>query len=310
MSLDLPLDQSALIASKERLQAFLAENEAKVAQAKEQLHHIEALLSFSSALVPQPSTPRKVRATRTAKVLPTAEQPAKITRKRRDTSLKFLPQYENKTLTDAVLSIFQENRGKCLDADAIAKILYGDLPSDRMALAKERITKNLSKGKIDGLWQRVPNQIGYYTLSVEDIKDDIASLNLPKKTRGGRSKTRTDNPSPTQAVSRRKTKSVKEVKAEAPKRKRNSLRDLKMRSPYQGSTMMNAISKVLKEREGEFVNADLVVKALYGELPNETFRLVKDRVTKSLSKGKIDGLWERVPEQTGYYTLSMSAVRA
>jgi hypothetical protein len=305
MSLDLPLDQSALIASKERLQAFLAENEAKVAQAREQLHHIEALLNFSSGFAPPPSTPRKVRAAKTSQVPPATEQPAKSPRKRRDTSLKFLPQYQNQTLTDAVLSIFRENRGKCLDADTIAKILYGDLPSDRMALAKERITKNLSKGKIDGLWQRVPGHIGYYTLSLEDIKEDIASLNLPKKTRGGRTKTAT-----APVVSRRKTKPVKEAKTEAPKRQRNSLRGLKMRSPYQGSTMMNAISKVLKEREGEFVNADLVVKALYGELPHDTFRLVKDRVTKSLSKGKIDGLWERVPEQTGYYTLSMSAVRA
>jgi len=300
MSLDLPLDQSALIASKERLQAFLAENEAKVAQAKEQLHHIEALLSFASPTKATAITPPAV-----SRVSSSPAQPIKTTRRRRNNSLKFLPQYEHKTLTDAVLAILKENRGKCLDADTIAKLLYGDLTGDLMALAKERITKNLSKGKIDGLWQRVPGQIGYYTLAVEDIKEDISSLNLPKKTRGGRTKSKAmENASITKVAGRRKNL------PEVPKRRRNSLRDLKMRSPYQGSTMMNAISKVLKEREGEFVNADLVIKALYGELPSDTFRLVKERVTKSLSKGKIDGLWERVPDQTGYYTLSMSAVQA
>jgi hypothetical protein len=194
-----------------------------------------------------------------------------------------------------------------LDADTISRLLYGELTGEQAALAKERVTKNLSKGKIDGLWQRVPNQVGYYTLSLADIKEDIASLNLPKKKRGGRTKKllTADQPKVT-----RRTKSVKEAKVGAPRRQRNSLRNLKMRSPYQGSTMMDAISKVLKEREGEFVNADLVVKTLYGELPSDIFRIVKDRVTKSLSKGKIDGLWERVPEQTGYYTLSMAAVRA
>ncbi len=310
MSLELPLDHSALLASKERLQAFLAEYETKVAQAKEQLHHIEALLNLSfPAPPPRPALPSTAMTVRASRVEEAVESPAPKTRRRRDTSLKLLPPYQGKTLTEAVLSIFQENRGKCLDADTIVRLLYGELSGDRAALAKDRITKNLSKGKIDGLWQRVPGQTGYYTLSLEDIEADLASLNLPKKTRRGRTK-KLDQPAETASKAPRKTKSAKEGKVSAPKRRRNSLRDLKMRSPYQGSTMMNAISKVLKEREGEFVNADIVVKALYGELPNDIFRIVKDRVAKSLSKGKIDGLWERVPDRMGYYTLSMSAVRA
>jgi len=85
---------------------------------------------------------------------------------------------------------------------------------------------------------------------------------------------------------------------------------LVMRPLYQGNTLTDAIEKVLQERKGEFVNADSVVKALYGDLSAENFRQAKDRVTKNLSKGKLDGKWERVPNQLGYYTLSMSAVKA
>lgn len=299
MNLDLPVDLSGLVALQERLRSFLSEYEEKVAQARTQLHHVEALLSHFPADANTTSARKRGR----AEVKVETEAPKKRVRRSREGSLTLLPAYQGKTLTEAVQAVLEANRGKCLDADTIIKTIYGDLTGEALALAKDRITKNLSKGKIDGLWERVPEMTGYYTISVADLPSDLASLNLPKKVRGGRKKLQAEAvTNGARSVSKRK-----EVKV---KRSRNSLGGLKMRAPYQGSTMMSAIAKILQERKGEFVNADMVVKTLYGDLPSETYRIVKDRVTKSLSKGKIDGLWERVPDQAGYYTLSMSAVLA
>jgi hypothetical protein len=72
---------------------------------------------------------------------------------------------------------------------------------------------------------------------------------------------------------------------------------LKMKDSYLGKTMLDAIGMVLKANVGKAVSADSVVNSLYGALSDEQFRVAKDRVTKSLSKGKIDEMWDRVPNQ-------------
>jgi len=80
---------------------------------------------------------------------------------------------------------------------------------------------------------------------------------------------------------------------------------LPLRTPYLGLILLDAIAKVLKNHEGQKVNADTVVKELHGELSAELFRKAKERVTKNLSKGKIEDRWYSVPGQTGFYTISV-----
>ncbi len=84
---------------------------------------------------------------------------------------------------------------------------------------------------------------------------------------------------------------------------------LKMKDSYQGKTMLDAIGMVLKANVGKAVSADSVVNSLYGTLSDDQFRVAKDRVTKSLSKGKIDAMWDRVPNQLGVYTISASSLK-
>ena len=84
---------------------------------------------------------------------------------------------------------------------------------------------------------------------------------------------------------------------------------LKMKDSYQGKTMLDAIGMVLKANVGKAVSADSVVNSLYGALSDDQFRVAKDRVTKSLSKGKIDKMWDRVPNQLGVYTISASSLK-
>jgi hypothetical protein len=356
------------------LQGFLSEYEDKVAQARAQLAHVEALLGTLPAEAPKtkakkkeveavapvvapvviaevppaPTKGRKPKAAAKPEVAPAAKGRG---RGHRRGSLTTRPAYDGLTLTEAIEKILNERQGQAVNADDVVNILYGDLTETVFRVAKERVTKNLSKGKGEDRWKRVPNQLGYYTLSLETLKT------VPTSTikRGRAASVKTEAPAPkaakapktaakaapapkatkaTKAPKAVATKAPKAVATKAPKatpvkatpkaskkaeaesskasqpKKSGRMSSLVMRPLYQGNTLTDAIEKVLQERKGEFVNADSVVKALYGDLSAENFRQAKDRVTKNLSKGKLDGKWERVPNQLGYYTLSMSAVKA
>ncbi len=387
MTIDLPVTLqpdgfgATLQALHNSLQGFLSEYEDKVAQARAQLAHVEALLGTLPAEAPKtkakkkevvavapvvapvvvaevppaPTKGRKPKAAAKPEVVPAAKGRG---RGHRRGSLTTRPAYEGLTLTEAIEKILNERQGQAVNADDVVNILYGDLTETVFRVAKERVTKNLSKGKGENRWKRVPNQLGYYTLSLETLKT------VPTSTikRGRAASVKTEAPAPKavkapkaapkiaakaapapKAIKAAKaTKAPKAVVTKAPKtvaakalkatpvkaspkaskkaeaeaskasqpKKSGRMSSLVMRPLYQGNTLTDAIEKVLQERKGEFVNADSVVKALYGDLSAENFRQAKDRVTKNLSKGKLDGKWERVPNQLGYYTLSMSAVKA
>jgi outer membrane biosynthesis protein TonB len=377
MTIDLPVTLqpdgfgATLQALHSSLQGFLSEYEDKVAQARTQLAHVEALLGTLPAEAPKAKAKKKEVVAAATVVTPTvviAEVPPAPTKGRkpkavakpeaapaatpaakgrgrghRRGSLTTRPAYEGLTLTEAIEKILNERQGQAVNADDVVNILYGDLTETVFRVAKERVTKNLSKGKGENKWKRVPNQLGYYTLSLETLKTIPTST--IKRGRAASVKTETPAPKATKAPKAIKApkapKAIKTPKAapkatKAPKatatsakvspkaskkaeaessksvtpKKSGRMSSLVMRPLYQGNTLTDAIEKVLQERKGEFVNADSVVKALYGDLSVENFRQAKDRVTKNLSKGKLDGKWERVPNQLGYYTLSMSAVKA
>lgn len=361
MSTDLPVSLqpdtfgASLLALQTHLQGFLTEYEDKVAQARTQLAHVEALLGSLPAEAPKakakkkedvapvtapvavsaPVIPevlpapakkgRKPKAVADKPLSPPAPTPAAEGRGRghRRGSLTMRPSYEGLTLTEAIEKILNERQGQAVNADDVVNILYGDLQETVFRIAKERVTKNLSKGKGEGKWKRVPTQLGYYTLSLENLKsvptstikrgrgaakaDTAAKVEKAPKAPKATKAAKTVAPSP-KASPKAAKKSAPAIEPQPKKSGRMS--SLVMRPLYEGNTLTDAIEKVLQERKGEFVNADSVVKALYGDLSVENFRQAKDRVTKNLSKGKLDAKWERVPNQLGYYTLSMSAVKA
>jgi hypothetical protein len=378
MTIDLPVTLqpegfgATLQALHSSLQGFLSEYEDKVAQARAQLAHVEALLGTLPAEAPKakakkkevvavaapviaevppaPTKGRKPKAVAKPEAAPAATPAAKGRgRGHRRGSLTTRPAYEGLTLTEAIEKILNERQGQAVNADDVVNILYGDLTETVFRVAKERVTKNLSKGKGENRWKRVPNQLGYYTLSLETLKTVPTSTikrgraasvkaeapvkatkatkatKAPKATKAAKAPApapkatkaaKTTKAAPKAAATAAKTapKASKKAESEAAKspqpKKSGRMSSLVMRPLYQGNTLTDAIEKVLQERKGEFVNADSVVKALYGDLSVENFRQAKDRVTKNLSKGKLDGKWERVPNQLGYYTLSMSAVKA
>ncbi len=371
MSIDLPVSLqpdgfgASLQALQSHLQGFLAEYEDKVAQARAQLAHVEALLGSLPAEAPKAKGKKKEAVAAVVPVLPVIVEappaptkgrkpkakaevaPAPVSKGRgrghRRGSLTTRPAYEGLTLTEAIAKILNERQGQAINADDVVNILYGELTETVFRVAKERVTKNLSKGKGENRWKRVPNQLGYYTLSLETLKTiptstikrgraasvkteatpktkaapkaPKAAPKAPKAAAKTKAAPKATKAAPKAAVAAAKTTAKASKKAEAvaakspqPKKSGRSS-SLAFRPLYQGNTLTDAIEKVLQERKGEFVNADSVVKALYGDLSVENFRQAKDRVTKNLSKGKLDGKWERVPNQLGYYTLSISLIK-
>lgn len=94
---------------------------------------------------------------------------------------------------------------------------------------------------------------------------------------------------------------VSTSKREAPARRGSAPRFLKA---YQSKTMLDAIGQVLLDQRGASVSIEDVVQALYGDLKPSLYKVAKDRVTKGLSKGKVNGMWDKVAGQQGYYTMS------
>ena len=212
MTIDLPVTLqpegfgATLKALHSSLQSFLSEYEDKVAQARDQLAHVEALLGTLPAqapttkakkkevvavapvvaavvideVLPAPTKGRKPKDIAKPSVAPVA-MPAATGRGRghRRGSLTTRPAYEGLTLTEAIEKILNERQGQAVNADDVVSILYGDLTESVFRVAKERVTKNLSKGKGENRWKRVPNQLGYYTLSLETLKT-VPALTVKK----------------------------------------------------------------------------------------------------------------------------------
>jgi hypothetical protein len=289
MNLDLSaIDLSSLQLLKQRLQQFLDTHEERVQQAQVQLQHVEALLQSLDVLPKseEPPVRREPEKAPRGKSLVIAEKGGKKTKGRRGI-LAMVPEFRGCTLTEAVGKIMRDRYPDSVNADDVVTALYGSLSPNSHKLAKDRVTKNLSKGKLEGFWVRVPDQMGQYALG---------AAQAPRSDRG-------------QSLATAASREMNGAKATGGRRGGTSLDGLPVRSPYQDKSLNEAITLFLNERKGEYVNADSVVKALFEDLTPDQFRLAKDRVTKTLSKGKIDGKWERVPEQMGYYTLSLAAVK-
>jgi hypothetical protein len=152
------------------------ENMAK--QARDNLAHIEAVLGASvksgSASV-KPANVVAPAAILTAKApTPAPSKPAPMPRMstskreapaRRGSAPRFVKAYQSKTMLDAIGQVLEENRGTSVSIEDVVQSLYGDLKPSLYKIAKDRVTKGLSKGKVNSMWQKVSGQQGFYTIS-------------------------------------------------------------------------------------------------------------------------------------------------
>ncbi|MFQ3679745.1 MAG: hypothetical protein SNJ60_04465 [Pseudanabaenaceae cyanobacterium] len=86
-------------------------------------------------------------------------------------------------------------------------------------------------------------------------------------------------------------------------------RDIELLPPFAGQSVSSAIAKLLELREGHQLHIDDVTRGLYGDKIDPTqFAAAKETVMKILSQGKQAGRWHRVPDKTGYYTLTLKSL--
>ena len=68
-------------------------------------------------------------------------------------------------LGDAILNVLQESPDSVYQTDYIVRSVYGELEGNLLRTAKDRVTKELSRGYKMGRWYRLADTPGYYTVS-------------------------------------------------------------------------------------------------------------------------------------------------
>ena len=72
---------------------------------------------------------------------------------------------------------------------------------------------------------------------------------------------------------------------------------------YQHLTKSEAVEKLLQEEAGNILHIDDIIHSLYGELEIPTFKVEKNKLYNTLNQGTENGLWDKVPGRSGYYTI-------
>lgn len=94
-----------------------------------------------------------------------ASRNKRLPQRPRPVNIPFVSRLEGLKLGDAILTILRENPETVSHTDYIVRAIYGDIEGNSLRIAKDRVTKELSRGYILGRWYRLPDTPGYYTVS-------------------------------------------------------------------------------------------------------------------------------------------------
>ncbi len=83
----------------------------------------------------------------------------------RPINIPFVSNLSGMKLGDAILTVLQENPETVSHTDYIVRAVYGELEGNLLRTAKDRVTKELSRGFKMGRWYRLLDTPGYYTVS-------------------------------------------------------------------------------------------------------------------------------------------------
>ncbi len=78
--------------------------------------------------------------------------------------------------------------------------------------------------------------------------------------------------------------------------------------PYQHLNKSEAVEKLLQENIGSILHVDYIVRSLYGQLESESFKIERQKIYETMSKGVAKGFWDKVPNQPGCYTIDLKLV--
>lgn len=100
-----------------------------------------------------------------------------------------LPPYQHLSRSEAVEKLLQENIGTILHTDYIIRSLYGNLEKEAVKVEKQRLNETLGKGVARGLWDKVPDQPGCYTIDLKLVDREVKSTGTNQATKSDTTKT-------------------------------------------------------------------------------------------------------------------------
>ncbi len=77
---------------------------------------------------------------------------------------------------------------------------------------------------------------------------------------------------------------------------------------YQHLNKSEAVEKLLQENMGNILHVDYIVRSLYGLLESELFKIERQKIYETMSKGVAKRFWDKVPDQPGCYTIDLKLV--
>ncbi|WP_289501371.1 hypothetical protein [Gloeocapsopsis sp. IPPAS B-1203] len=185
-----------------------------------------------------------------------------------------LPQYQHLSKSEAVEQLLQENEGSILHVDYIVRAVHGEVEPQDLKAERLRMNDTLRKGVEKGLWEKVPDAPGCYTIDLKLIASN------------------SENQDPKSRQQKQITKSNEQLLAR-----------------YQNMSFTAAVATVVEENVGEVLTPEKVARALYGEIEGKALTKAKAQVGKILWNGAKQGRWKSVPGQLGAYTLQLSTLK-
>jgi len=77
---------------------------------------------------------------------------------------------------------------------------------------------------------------------------------------------------------------------------------------FQHLTKFQALEQIMQEKAGSILHFDWLIRALHGELAEDDIPAERVRMKQTLKYGIQDGLWDKVPGESGCYTLDLKQV--
>jgi len=97
------------------------------------------------------------------------------------------------------------------------------------------------------------------------------------------------------------------VNGQAPKNQSPPLKT-PMLPQYKKLTKFEAVERVMREKAGKILHIGWITRALHGDLVDDDLKTERGRMIQTLNDGAKIGLWDKVPGESGCYTIDLKLV--
>jgi len=77
---------------------------------------------------------------------------------------------------------------------------------------------------------------------------------------------------------------------------------------YKNLMKLEAVESILRSKAGSILHIDWLIRALHGELAEDKLKAERGRMSQTLSSGVKKGWWNKVPGESGCYTINLELV--